>query len=193
MTAATFAGAPFSKQGRWTGIDQDHCLQQVRRLQARIVKAVGEGRWNKAKTLQWLLIHSFAGKALAVKRITENKGKRTPGVDRVVWSTPGAKSTAIQSLKRCGYQPQPLDGFTSRRAMTQYRSGHSAFRPARKLRSFTSSTRSSEAGRIITAMRLRRPPLHGSIARFGRRYGNGRFGATPVRGGTGSKIDISMW
>lgn len=41
MTATTFAGAPFGKQGRWTGIDQDHCLQQVRRLQARIVKAVG--------------------------------------------------------------------------------------------------------------------------------------------------------
>ena len=108
MTAGTMAGAPFGKQEYCAGIDRDQCLRQVKRLQARIVKAVGDGRWNKVKALQWLLTHSFAGKVLAVKRVTENKGKNTPGVDRVVWSTPHAKSTAIQSLKRRGYQPQPL-------------------------------------------------------------------------------------
>lgn len=72
MTAGTMAGAPFGKQEHWAGIDRDQCLRQVRRLQARIVKAVGDGRWNKVKVLQWLLTHSFAGKALAVKRVTEN-------------------------------------------------------------------------------------------------------------------------
>ncbi|WP_438504133.1 reverse transcriptase N-terminal domain-containing protein, partial [Acinetobacter towneri] len=41
----------------------------VRGLQARIVKAVQDGRYNKAKALQWLLTHSFSGKALAVKRV----------------------------------------------------------------------------------------------------------------------------
>jgi hypothetical protein len=39
MTAETLAGAPFDKQGQ-AGIDLDHCFRQVRRLQARIVKAI---------------------------------------------------------------------------------------------------------------------------------------------------------
>ena len=58
--------------------------------------------------LQWLLTHSFSGKALAVKRVTGNKGKNTPGVDRVTWTTPRAKTNAIASLKRRGYSPLPL-------------------------------------------------------------------------------------
>lgn len=77
-------------------------------MQARIVKATQDGRWNRVKALQRLLATSFYGKALAVKRVTENQGKRTPGVDRVLWSTPDAKYMAIGTLKRRGYQPLPL-------------------------------------------------------------------------------------
>src|ERR1019366_580924 len=51
---------------------------------------------------------SFSGKALAVKRVTENQGKRTAGVDHVLWRTPAAKLNAIGSLRRRGYQPLPL-------------------------------------------------------------------------------------
>jgi RNA-directed DNA polymerase len=72
------------------------------------VKATQSGRWGKVRALQWLLTHSFCGKALAVKRVTENQGKRTAGVDRIVWSTSGAKWQAVLSLKRRGYQPLPL-------------------------------------------------------------------------------------
>ena len=67
--------------GRWDQIDWTRCERQVRRLQARIVKAIQEGRWGKVKALQRLLTCSFHGKALAVKRVTENQGKRTSGVD----------------------------------------------------------------------------------------------------------------
>ena len=108
MTAAVQAGAPFGNPATWSQIDWDYCLRQVRRLQARIVKAASVGRWNKVKILQWLLTHSFTGKTLAVKRVTENKGKNTPGVDGIIWSSPQAKSTAIQSLRRRGYRSQPL-------------------------------------------------------------------------------------
>ena len=82
--------------------------RRVRRLQARIVKATREGRWGRANALQWLLTHSFSGRALAVKRVTHNQGRRTPGVDRVIWGTPAARYKAIGTLKRHGYQPQPL-------------------------------------------------------------------------------------
>jgi RNA-directed DNA polymerase len=43
-----------------------------------MVKALQAGRHNKVKALQWLLTHSFSGKALAVKRVTENRGRNTP-------------------------------------------------------------------------------------------------------------------
>src|SRR5712671_6708368 len=99
----------------WDRIDWCQCRRHVRRLQARIVKATREGRWGKVKTLQWLLTHSFSGQALAVKRVTENQGKNTPGVDRVTWRTPAAKLEAIGSLQRRGYRPQPLRRVISRR------------------------------------------------------------------------------
>ena len=67
-----------------------------------------EGRWGKVKSLQHLLTHSFSGKATAVKRVTENQGKETPGVDKVTWSTPKSKSQAVMSLRQKGYKPQPL-------------------------------------------------------------------------------------
>ena len=92
----------------WDQINWKQCERQVERLQARIVKASQLGRWGKVKALQRLLTCSFSGKALAVKRVTENKGKRTSGVDRVRWSTPEQKIKAIRSLQRRSYQPQPL-------------------------------------------------------------------------------------
>jgi RNA-directed DNA polymerase len=106
MDAATLACAPFDMT--WNGISWIDVQRQVRRLQARIVKATQAGRYNKVKALQWLLTHSFSGKALAVKRVTENKGKNTPGVDKIIWKTPEAKINAITSMKRRGYSPLPL-------------------------------------------------------------------------------------
>ena len=92
----------------WESIDWTKCELEVRKLQARIVKAQKEGRYGKVKALQWLLTHSFAAKALAVKRVTSNKGKNTSGVDKVLWSTPIAKANAITELKRRDYNPMPL-------------------------------------------------------------------------------------
>jgi RNA-directed DNA polymerase len=92
----------------WHAISWQKANQNVRRLQARIVKATQEGRWGKAKALQRLLTHSFSGKALAVRRVTENQGKNTPGVDEEIWDTPMKKATAIRKLKQRGYKPLPL-------------------------------------------------------------------------------------
>jgi RNA-directed DNA polymerase len=92
----------------WHKINWAECHRQVRRLQARIVKATQEGRWNKVKALQWLLTHSWSGRVIAVKRVTENQGKKPPGVDNETWSTPEAKLQAVLSLRRRGYKPLPL-------------------------------------------------------------------------------------
>lgn len=110
MTASAQADvdAAFTRPINWRTIDWKACWHEVRKLQARIAKAVREGRWRKVKALQWLLTHAFSAKALAVRRVIENPGKQTPGVDGITWSTPAEKSDAIASLERRGYQPLPL-------------------------------------------------------------------------------------
>ena len=108
-TAASSTGAPYHDESQtWHDINWRQVNRNVRRLQARIVKATQEGRWGKVKALQHLLTRSFSGKALAVRRVTENKGKRTPGVDKQVWSTPASKRQAVKTLRQHGYRAQPL-------------------------------------------------------------------------------------
>lgn len=108
MNAEQSTCASSGQAPTWGQFDWSKCERNARRLQARIVKATQERRWGKVKSLQRLLTHSFCGKALAVKRVTENQGKHTAGVDGVRWSTPAAKYKAIGSLRRRGYQPRPL-------------------------------------------------------------------------------------
>ena len=110
MTAVlgTTAGAVSNATMNWHDIEWEKVHRNVRRLQARIVKATQEGRWGKVKALQRLLTRSFSGKALAVKRVTENRGKNTPGVDGEIWDTPAKKMKAVHELQQRGYRPQPL-------------------------------------------------------------------------------------
>jgi RNA-directed DNA polymerase len=105
MTDAVSSGKP---EVSWHRINWYKALQHVRRVQLRIAKATREGKKRKVKSLQRLLSHSFHAKALAVKRVTENQGKVTPGVDGQTWSTPETKLQAVSSLKRKGYKPLPL-------------------------------------------------------------------------------------
>ena len=92
----------------WHDIDWYRVEITVRKLQMRIAKAVRDQNWRRVNMLQRFLVRSFSGKALAVKRVTENHGKRTPGVDNVLWSTPEAKIQAIGQLGKRGYRPMPL-------------------------------------------------------------------------------------
>ncbi|MCG8349295.1 MAG: group II intron reverse transcriptase/maturase, partial [Chloroflexales bacterium] len=104
----TQVSAPSHDNVDWHAINWQAVNENVRRLQARIVKAEQEGKPGKVKALQRLLTHSFSGKAMAVRRVTENQGKRTPGVDKETWDTPEKKAAAIGTLKQRGYYPKPL-------------------------------------------------------------------------------------
>jgi RNA-directed DNA polymerase len=81
------ASAPLS----WDVIDWQRAEKQVRRLQMRIAKAIRERRWGKANALQWLLTHSLSAKQLAVRRVTQNRGRHTAEVDGRLWRTPRQK------------------------------------------------------------------------------------------------------
>ena len=106
MTAK--AGASLDTNLLWEAIDWLAVETSVSRLQARIVKAVQEKRWNKVKALQRLLTHSVSGKLSAVRRVTENDGKRTPGIDGDIWNTSSKKLQGVVSLRQRGYRPRPL-------------------------------------------------------------------------------------
>jgi len=108
MTTAQAVGAVSRDAAEWYGLDWQAINRNVRRLQVRIVQATKASRWGKVRALQRLLTHSYSGKVLAVRRVTENNGKKTPGVDNEIWDTPEKKTQAVHALKRRGYQPQPL-------------------------------------------------------------------------------------
>jgi RNA-directed DNA polymerase len=106
MTAQ--AGATLDWKLGWEAIDWRTIEAEVRRLQTRIVKAVQEGRWNKVKALQRVLTRSASGKLLAARRVTQNDGQRTPGVDKELWDNPQRKLAGAMSLRARGYKPKPL-------------------------------------------------------------------------------------
>ena len=101
-------GASSPAAEMWDQVDWSHIEAEVKRLQMRIAKGVREGRWGKVKVLQRLLTRSHSGKMLAVKRVTENRGKRTPGVDGRIWKSPAARRKGMLSLRHRGYRAMPL-------------------------------------------------------------------------------------
>ena len=105
MTAKADAPLTYVK---WYDIDWDIIETQVKQMQMRIAKAIRRGEHRRAKSLQWLLTHSYYAKLLAVRRVTQNRGCKTPGVDKVVWRTPNQKLRAVDMLNRRGYNPKPL-------------------------------------------------------------------------------------
>ena len=103
MTVHTPTAAP-----PWPDIDWPKVRQRVHKLQLRIAKATRQQRWRQVRQLQRCLTRSFYAKLLAVKKVTENRGRRTPGVDSEVWLTPAAKIKAVFRLQSTRYRASPL-------------------------------------------------------------------------------------
>lgn len=124
IISSTGAASTCKIAPQWQELPWPKLQQHVLRLQMRIAKAVREGRMGKVKTLQHLLTHSFAAKCLAVKRVTNSPGRKTPGVDGKTWSTNQQKIQGVFGLKRRGYKPQPL-----RRIYIPKKTGTNKLRP----------------------------------------------------------------
>jgi RNA-directed DNA polymerase len=92
----------------WAAINWWLVQKNVRDMQRRLTKASQEGNWRRVKALQRWLTYSFSAKALAIKRVTENQGKRTAGVDQEIWDSPQQKLAAIAGLRSYRYRPLPL-------------------------------------------------------------------------------------
>jgi RNA-directed DNA polymerase len=106
IISSEVSASPYCAQ--WQSINWKVIEQHVFKLQMRIAKATREGRRGKVKALQWLLTHSKTAKLLAVKRVSQNKGSKTPGIDGIIWNTDARRMIAVKQLSRKGYQAKPL-------------------------------------------------------------------------------------
>lgn len=106
--ASNIAAGASLRSVDWLSIPWKPVNRNVRRLQRRIVQAQQQGKKRKVRALQFILTRSFSARSLAVRRVTENSGKRTPGVDGQLLDTPQKKAQTISQLSTEDYQPQPL-------------------------------------------------------------------------------------
>ncbi len=108
MTPATEYGSASSASNNWSFINWKRVESGVFRLQMRIAKSARAKRWGKVQALQHLLTRSHQAKLLAVKRVTENQGRNTPGIDGIVWINAKQKWEAAKALSCRNYRSQPL-------------------------------------------------------------------------------------
>lgn len=98
----------------WRSLDWQYAEKQVRRLQAKISRAVSEGKNNDAMRFSHLLTVSFLSKALVVRRVCDDLMSGTPGVDKVLWSTDADRMMAARDLDLKGFRLRQLRHFRVR-------------------------------------------------------------------------------
>jgi len=83
----------------WDEIIWGKVRRLVFNLQKRIYKLTKAGKYRKARSLMYLLQHSYYASLLGVRKVTtENKGKKTPGVDKVKVTTPKQKMNLVVNV-----------------------------------------------------------------------------------------------
>ncbi|MBP7780457.1 MAG: group II intron reverse transcriptase/maturase [Burkholderiaceae bacterium] len=100
--------APPGKPANWHAINWKPVMQFVGMAQLRIAQAERDKDFRRVKRLQRGLVRSWQAKALAVRKVTTNQGKRTSGIDRELWNTPETKWEATNRLGTGHYRALPL-------------------------------------------------------------------------------------
>lgn len=106
--AKNTADAVLDNRVEWHAIRWRAAQRNINRLQSRIVEAAEQSNWRKVRALQHIIIRSLSGAAMAIKRVTENTGKRTSGIDGELWSTPEKKTQALRTIRKGQYKASPL-------------------------------------------------------------------------------------
>jgi RNA-directed DNA polymerase len=85
----------------WQAIDWKRVNQRVKNLRLRIFRASREGDLKRIRSLQRLMLRCQANVLESVRRVTQvNKGKDTPGVDRVMVTTPEERGWLCDQLSQ---------------------------------------------------------------------------------------------
>jgi RNA-directed DNA polymerase len=94
----------------WTTVDWRRAQRNVRNLRQRIFRASQAGDHNKARSLQKLMLRSYANTLLSVRQVTQiNAGRNTAGVDKFIVKTPAARGALVDLLRsRRSWRAQPV-------------------------------------------------------------------------------------
>lgn len=90
----------------WNEINWKKVESKIKDLQEKIVIATINKDFKEVYRLQWLILQSFEAKALAIRKVITNKGKRTPGVDNIVWKGSKDYGKALQDLTKITKNPE---------------------------------------------------------------------------------------
>jgi RNA-directed DNA polymerase len=83
----------------WTTVNWRQAQRAVRNLRQRIFRASQHGDLRTVHALQKRMLRSYANTLLSVRRVTQqNAGRYTPGVDKVVVTTPAARGRLVDLL-----------------------------------------------------------------------------------------------
>src|SRR5437016_1916709 len=104
---APYPGAFSDAQVPWATLQCNRVSRNVRRLQARMVKATPAQRWGTVQALPRLLPRSCRATVRARRRVTANPGTHTPGGAGAGWHTPEKPSPALNELQPPGERPAP--------------------------------------------------------------------------------------
>jgi RNA-directed DNA polymerase len=100
----------------WKTLPWRKLERKVFKLQKQIYQAACRGQRAKVRRLQRLLIHSWAARVLAVRRVTQdNAGKKTAGIDGLKSLPPSQRLHLAQRLQHHWGNASPSDaGFPNR-------------------------------------------------------------------------------
>ena len=89
------------RRTHWNSVNWRKANRIVRNLRQRIFRASTEGNLKKVRSLQKLMLRSYSNILVSVRRVTQvNKGKNTPGVDKMLVKTPTARGRFVEELTR---------------------------------------------------------------------------------------------
>ncbi|MBD6621273.1 group II intron reverse transcriptase/maturase [Komarekiella sp. 'clone 1'] len=83
----------------WNAINWRKANRFVKNLRQRIFRATTERNYKKVRSLQKLMLRSFANILTSVRRVTQqNAGRNTPGIDKVVVKSPATRGKLADEL-----------------------------------------------------------------------------------------------
>jgi N-terminal domain of reverse transcriptase len=86
------------KPESWHEIDWKKAWEKIKILQEEITIATQKKDYKEVYNKQWTLLNSFSGKALAVRKVIQNSGGKTPGMDKIIWKNTKDYMNAINDL-----------------------------------------------------------------------------------------------
>ena len=86
-------------QTDWNCVNWRKANRVVRNLRQRIFRAKAEGNLKKVRSLQKLMLRSYSNCLISVRKVTQhNRGKYTPGIDKIVVKTPTARGKLVDKI-----------------------------------------------------------------------------------------------